>query len=38
MICRVNEKEAINEIGNLETFIYNLKSQFDNYNLFTSKK
>lgn len=38
MICRVNEKEAVSEIGYLEAYISNLNSKHDNYNLFESKR
>jgi len=37
LICRVNEKDALIEIRNIETFIDNLKSKYDNYNLFVSQ-
>jgi len=38
LISRVNEKDCITEMNLISSYIQNLNSLYDDYNLFVSKK
>lgn len=38
LISRVNEKDCVTEVSIITSYIANLNSLYDNYNLFSSKK